>query len=49
LAVTALHAAHAAPPPPHCANVAGVTHALPAQQPPGHDAGLHTHAPAMHC
>jgi hypothetical protein len=42
-------AAHVAPSAPHWAEDVGVTHAVPLQQPPGHDAESHTHAPPRHC
>jgi hypothetical protein len=42
-----VHAAHAAPPLPHCeldCEPVG-THTLPAQQPPEHDVASQTHCP----
>jgi len=46
-AVVALQAPQAAPFVPHTPSVvAGETHVVPEQQPPGHDVALQTQAPA---
>jgi hypothetical protein len=48
LQVPDVHVAHAAPPVPHSAVELPGSHALPLQQPVGHEATLHTQAPEMH-
>jgi hypothetical protein len=39
---------HAPPPVPHVARVA-CSHAVPLQQPFGHELAVHWHAPLTHC
>lgn len=48
LQVPDVHATHPVPPVPHSEFELPGSHALPLQQPVGHEAALHTQAPEMH-